>query len=320
VCAAPVAAGGNEWRVADTEISCRMDVLRLVSDTAALREKRRRAAAVQDAGANFCDFRQREASWSAPALWRFRSEPDCQPRSPRRLVAPKSDEGGSLMGAEAKADNPGLCDGIPLGLDWSATVCAAPVAAGGNGRRVVDTEITRRVDMLRLGLRPYPRSGEKRRRAAAVQDAGANFCDFRQREAFWSAPALWRFRVANPCARNGEATAPAPIPFSGWGWNGFGRTLCAERLGVRWQSGPAAPKQSEGGSDDTAFGRRTSFGISIRLVRAKAAWRFASRRSPRHAGANFCDTRYAKQRVNPCAAATMQPFRVDDFFGGPVAP
>src|ERR1035437_2718260 len=76
MCAAPVAAVGNEWRVADTEISRRMDVLRLVSDTAALREKRRRAAAVQDAGANFCDFRQREASWSAPALWRFRSEPD----------------------------------------------------------------------------------------------------------------------------------------------------------------------------------------------------------------------------------------------------
>jgi hypothetical protein len=32
----------------------------------------------------------------------------------RRLVAPKSDEDGSLTGAEAKADNPGLCDGIPL--------------------------------------------------------------------------------------------------------------------------------------------------------------------------------------------------------------
>ena len=33
--------------------------------------KRRRAAAVQDAGADFCDHRQREASWSAPVLWRF---------------------------------------------------------------------------------------------------------------------------------------------------------------------------------------------------------------------------------------------------------
>ena len=41
MCAAPVAAVGNEWRVADTEISRRMDVLRLVSDTAALRVSRK---------------------------------------------------------------------------------------------------------------------------------------------------------------------------------------------------------------------------------------------------------------------------------------
>jgi hypothetical protein len=54
----------------------------------------------------------------------------------------------------------------------------------------------------------------------------------------------------------------------------------AERLGVRWQSG----------SGDTAFGRRMSLGISMRPVRAKAAWRCTSRRSPKHAGAKRGDS------------------------------
>ena len=51
----------------------------------------------------------------------------------------------------------------------------------------------------------------------------------------------------------------------------------APRLGVRWQSG----------SGDTAFGRTKRVENSIRDGHAKAAWRRASRRSPRHAGANF---------------------------------
>ena|ERR1017187_1084774 len=38
--------------------------------------------------------------------------------------------------------------------------------------------------------------GEKRRRAAAVQDAGAMTGDFRPHEASWTAPVLWRFRKA----------------------------------------------------------------------------------------------------------------------------
>ena len=38
---------------------------------------------------------------------------------------------------------------------------------------------------------------KKRRRAAALQDAGARFEGCRQREAFWSAPALWSFFPMN---------------------------------------------------------------------------------------------------------------------------
>jgi hypothetical protein len=45
----------------------------------------------------------------------------------------------------------------------------------------------------------------------------------------------------------------------------------AKRLGVRWQS--------ENG--DTAFERRMGFRFSKRVGRAKAAWRYASRRSPK---------------------------------------
>jgi hypothetical protein len=101
-------------------------------------------------------------------------------------------------------------------------------------------------------------------------------------------------RAKRPCNR----ACPDSI-FQGWGGNGFGRTICAKRLGVRWQSG----------SGDTAFGPMMNFGISMWLVRAKAALRFASRRSPRHTVANFCDIQRAKRRVNPCAVATMQPFQ-----------
>src|ERR1035437_9298819 len=42
----------------------------------------------------------------------------------------------------------------------------------------------------------------------------------------------------------------------------------------------------QGGRGDTACGRRMNSEPFIRLVRAKAAWRCPSRRSPRHAGAN----------------------------------
>jgi len=38
-------------------------------------EKRRRAAALQDADAMFCGPNVREASWSAPVLWRFARRP-----------------------------------------------------------------------------------------------------------------------------------------------------------------------------------------------------------------------------------------------------
>ena len=39
--------------------------------------------------------------------------------------------------------------------------------------------------------------GEKRRRAAAVQDAGARAAALGEREASWSAPVLWRFDGRN---------------------------------------------------------------------------------------------------------------------------
>jgi hypothetical protein len=45
------------------------------------------------------------------------------------------------------------------------------------------------------------RSGEKRRRAVAVQDAGAWCDDFRNARSVWSAPVLWRFGRAYGAAR-----------------------------------------------------------------------------------------------------------------------
>ena len=43
---------------------------------------------------------------------------------------------------------------------------------------------------------------EKRRRAAALQDAGAIFWNPRMREASWTAPVLWRFAAAESGGRN----------------------------------------------------------------------------------------------------------------------
>jgi hypothetical protein len=50
--------------------SCLM-VLTLLPAKKFVQQKRRRAAALPDAGAKPCGFRKREASWTAPVLWRF---------------------------------------------------------------------------------------------------------------------------------------------------------------------------------------------------------------------------------------------------------
>ena len=78
----------------------------------------------------------------------------------------------------------------------------------------------------------------------------------------------------------------------------------AQRLGVRWQSG----------SGDTAFGRTKRVENSIRVVRAKAAWRCASRRSPRHAGANFDNP--SPRRWRRDAAAAEGGFFLIKFLAG----
>jgi len=61
--------------------------------------------------------------------------------------------------------------------------------------------------------------GEKRRRAAALQDAAAPRQDHHQREASWSAPVLWSFIRANPapnlsvkCHSLTTLTSPRPSP------------------------------------------------------------------------------------------------------------
>ncbi len=72
---------------------------------------------------------------------------------------------------------------------------------------------------------------------------------------------------------------------SWWRRNQCSARRSRTRHGVRGQSGTAAPKQSEGGSGDGAFGRAMMMEQSTRLVRAKAVSRCASHRIPRHAGA-----------------------------------
>jgi hypothetical protein len=66
-----------------------------------------------------------------------------------------------------------VCDGFPTSCD------ALPATCDGN-----------------LTVCPPDGVGEKRRRAAAVQNAGARHQTFGEREASWSAPVLWRFRAA----------------------------------------------------------------------------------------------------------------------------
>ena len=58
----------------------------------------------------------------------------------------------------------------------------------------------------------------------------------------------------------------------------------AQRLGVRWQSA----------SGDTAFGWTGGSILRTVFVPAKAAWRCASRRSPRHARANQSESAHAE--------------------------
>jgi hypothetical protein len=50
-------------------------------------QKRWRATAVQNAGALADDHRMREASWSAPALWRFGRATELNAKTQRRKVA-----------------------------------------------------------------------------------------------------------------------------------------------------------------------------------------------------------------------------------------
>jgi hypothetical protein len=54
-------------------------------------EKRRRSAALQNAGAVIYDLQAREASWTAPALWRFVRQA-ITTKIPYALRAPKSIE------------------------------------------------------------------------------------------------------------------------------------------------------------------------------------------------------------------------------------
>ena len=54
-------------------------------------------------------------------------------------------------------------------------------------------------------------SGEKRQRAGAVQDAGANFCGFRGREASWSAAALRRFCIEQATRPAARGMSPAVV-------------------------------------------------------------------------------------------------------------
>jgi hypothetical protein len=58
-------------------------------------------------------------------------------------------------------------------------VCAAPVAARGDGRRVLNWKISQQVDVLRLGLRPQSRSGKKERDLQV-----ASTCEVVSREKF----------------------------------------------------------------------------------------------------------------------------------------
>ena len=60
------------------------------------------------------------------------------------------------------------------------------------GEVLEDFEAVMCLDVLRLGF-ATARSGEKRWRTTAVQNAGAFTKTPEIREASWSAPALWRF-------------------------------------------------------------------------------------------------------------------------------
>ena len=60
-------------------------------------QKRRRAAAVQNAGAMFRGQRQREASWSAPARWSF-GRLNREPREQKLLPLAKISRPGSEIG------------------------------------------------------------------------------------------------------------------------------------------------------------------------------------------------------------------------------